>query len=146
MKNHKGDPMGRFSVEIELANNEDLVRAKDGHLDPAKVRRAKIQGIVDPGAAELVLPKTVVDLLGLPLKASKITVKYADGRRGSRALANQIHLSLLGRDGLFKAVVEPKRETASIGAIVLEDLDLLVDCKKQRLVPREPNAPLYEIE
>jgi hypothetical protein len=31
--------MSRFSVEFEVANNEDLVEAKRGHLDPTKVRR-----------------------------------------------------------------------------------------------------------
>jgi predicted aspartyl protease len=146
MRNHNEAPMGRIAIEIELANNEDLVAAKLGVITAAKVRRAKIQGIVDPGAAELMLPKKVVDELGLPLKESKITVQYADGRLGSRPLAHQVSLSLLGRDGVFKAVVEPKRDTALIGAIVLEDLDLLVDCKRQRVMPRDPKAPLYEIE
>src|ERR1700693_4497935 len=46
---------GRFAVEILIANNEDLVRARDGDLDPAKVRRQTIRGIVDPGATLLVL-------------------------------------------------------------------------------------------
>lgn len=35
---------------------------------------------------------------------------------------------------------------AMIGAIVLEALDLLVDCKNQRVVPRDPRSPIYEIE
>jgi hypothetical protein len=39
-----------------------------------------------------------------------------------------------------------RRETALVGAIVLEDLDLLVDCVDQRLVPRDPSGPTYEIE
>jgi len=50
------------------------------------------------------------------------------------------------RHGTFTAIVEPKRETALIGAIVLEDLDLLVDCQKQRVVPRDPRGAVYEIE
>jgi hypothetical protein len=33
-----------------------------------------------------------------------------------------------------------------IGAIVLEDLDLMVDCQWQQLVPRDPSGPVYEIE
>jgi len=36
--------------------------------------------------------------------------------------------------------------TALLGAIVLEDLDLLVDCSTQKLVPRDPRGALYEIE
>ena len=33
-----------------------------------------------------------------------------------------------------------------IGAMVLEGLDLLVDCQRQRLIPRDPSGPIYEIE
>ena len=33
-----------------------------------------------------------------------------------------------------------------IGAIVLEDLDFLVDCAKQCLVPRDPDYVVNEIE
>jgi hypothetical protein len=32
------------------------------------------------------------------------------------------------------------------GAIVLEDLDLLMDCRTQSLYPREPDSTLTEIE
>ena len=57
-----------------------------------------------------------------------------------------VYLSLLGRDGTFTAIVEPKRQSALIGAIVLEDLDLLLDCQHQRVVPRDPQGAVYEIE
>jgi hypothetical protein len=43
-------------------------------------------------------------------------------------------------------VVEPKRETALLGAIVLEDLDLLVDFQNERVVPRDPSGAIFEIE
>jgi hypothetical protein len=42
--------------------------------------------------------------------------------------------------------VEPGRESALIGMIVLEDLDFLVDCAGQRLVPRDPNQIISEVE
>jgi hypothetical protein len=35
---------------------------------------------------------------------------------------------------------------ALIGAIVLEDLDLLVDCTAKRVLPRDPRGAIYEIE
>jgi predicted aspartyl protease len=141
-----GKNMGRFVVELEIVNNENWVRAKNGDIEPAKVRRKTIPGVVDSGAAYLVLPKSVAVELGLPIKAKKIKVRYADGRRATRAEADEIRLNLLGRDGLFAAIVEPNRDTALIGAIVLDALDLLVDCNHQRLVPRDPDMILSEIE
>ena len=145
MKNNGTNTMGRITIEVEIANNEDLIRARNGDLDPSKVRRLKIQGLVDSGATRMVLPLAAVKELGLPLKKKKVKVRYADGRGGLRAEAEQVSVFLLGRDGVFSAIVEPKRETALIGAIVLEDLDLLVDCAKLQLVRRDPDYVLSEI-
>jgi predicted aspartyl protease len=137
--------MGRFSVEFEVANYGDIVRAMDGTLKPAQVRRLTVSGVVDPGAAKLVLPQAVVRQLGLPV-GDKIKVRYADGRRAQRREAKGVYVKLLGRDDTFSAIIEPKRDTALIGAMILEGLDLLVDCQRQRLIPRDPSGPIYEIE
>jgi hypothetical protein len=145
MKN--GDEhMGRFSVDVEITNYYEFLQAQHGQLDADKVRRKTIQGVVDPVASRLVLPEALVKELGLPLRKSKTKVKYADGRRSLRREVEAARLSLQGRDSVFTAIVEPKRDTALIGAIVLEDLDFLVDCKKLRLVPRDPDYILSEIE
>lgn len=137
--------MGRFSVEFEVANFGDLTLMERGVLPPEEVRRATIRGVVDSGAAKLVLPRAVVDRLGLPL-GKPVQVRYADGRRARRRVVKGVFLELLGRDGIFTAICEPKRETALLGAIVLEDLDLLVDCLKERVVPRDPSGAIFEIE
>jgi predicted aspartyl protease len=135
----------RFSVEIEIANNDDLALARRGLLPPDQVRRETIQGVVDSGATKLVLPEAVVKRLGLPL-GDTIKVRYGDGRRVQRREAEGAYVKLLGRHDTFSAIVEPRRDTALIGAMVLEGLDLLVDCRIQRLVPRDPRGAIYEIE
>jgi predicted aspartyl protease len=137
--------VGRFSVELEIANNDDLALARRGLLPPDQVRRETIRGVVDSGATKLVLPQAVVKRLGLPL-GDKIKVRYADGRKVQREGAEGVYVQLLGRHGTFTAIVEPRRKTALVGAIVLEDLDLLVDCTAQRVVPRDPRGAIYEIE
>ena len=137
--------MGRFSVEFEVANDFDLMKAQEGLLESAKVRRLLIKGLVDPGATRLVLPESVVKKLGLPV-TGKITVRYADRRKAIRNTVDRVHVELLGRTSTFKAMIEPRRKTALIGAIVLEDLDFLVDCARQRLVPRDPKYIISEIE
>jgi predicted aspartyl protease len=137
--------VGRFSVEFEVANNDDMALVRRGLLKADQVRRQTISGVVDSGAAKLVLPQSVVKQLGLPL-ADRVRVRYADGRTAERREVEGVYVELLGRHGTFSAVVEPKRKTALIGAIVLEDLDLLVDCQRQRIVARDPHGAVYEIE
>jgi clan AA aspartic protease len=137
--------MGRFKVEVELANNNDVALATLGHLDPAKIRRVTIQAVVDSGATRLVLPGAVAKQLGLTA-TEKVRVRYADGRSAKRDRVQGVYLKLMGRDGVFTAAIEPKRETALLGAIVLEDLDFVVDCTSQRLVPRDPKYIVSESE
>jgi len=137
--------MGRFSVDVELANNEDLFRAKDGQIPPERVRRVRIRGIVDSGATRLVIPTHIAQQLGLEISGS-VKVRYADGRTADRPMARQIHLAYGGRDSVFNAIVEPGRESALIGAIVLEDLDFVVDCTTRQLTPRDPKQIVSEVE
>jgi clan AA aspartic protease len=137
--------MGRISIEIELANGEDLVLAKKGSLATDQVRRARVIGWVDTGASHMVVPESIAQQLGFPEKG-QANVRYADHRKETRKVVDQVHVQLLGRDGTFKAIVEPARPAVLLGAIVLEDLDLLVDCRTQTLHPRDPNTIMAELE
>jgi clan AA aspartic protease len=145
MRTKGANGVGRFSIDFEVANNEDLIRAKDGSILPDQVRRMTIRGVVDSGATRLVLPESVVKRLGLE-SIGKVRVRYADRRTAKRDKVQQVFLEILGRQGTYTATVEPNRRTALIGAIVLEDLDLLVDCMHQRLVPRDKRFIVTEIE
>jgi len=137
--------MGRFHVQLDLANVEDMVLAEAGYLDPAKVRRARIPGLVDTGAVHLVLPKTVVERLGL-IATDTVKVRYADHRIAKRGKIQKVWFKLLGREEVSSAIVEPKRDDALIGAVVLEQLDFIVDPVAQKLKPRDPRGIISEIE
>jgi predicted aspartyl protease len=139
------ESMGRVSVEILLSNNRDVQVANAGHLPPEKVRRFQLQGVVDTGSTLLVLPADVANRLGLP-GAGEATIRYADSRTSTKPLVDQVEVELLGRRGTFNALVEPDRTTALIGAVVLETLDLLVDCKNNKLYPRDPDHIIAEVE
>jgi predicted aspartyl protease len=141
----KEPTMGRFSVEVELSNYEDMIDAKAGRIAPEKVRRVRIRGVVDSGATRLVIPASLVQTLGLETVGSA-KVRYANGHTSERAITQYLHLAYGGRQGVFSAIVEPDRESILIGAIVLEELDFLVDCGAQRLVPRDPNQIVSEAE
>ncbi len=137
--------MGRFSVDVQLANLHDLHSAEDGTIPADRVRRVTLSGVVDSGATRLVLPASAVKQLGLPI-TGEINVKYADGRKAKRKVVSGVDLEFNGRRGTFSAIVEPRRSDALIGAIVLEELDLVPDCVVQKLLPRDPNGLLAEIE
>lgn len=137
--------MGRFAVELKLANSIDAAFMQRGLLSPDQVRQTEIQGVVDTGAVRLVIPERVATELGVR-EVDEIQVRYADGRIATRKLVTDVLLELLGREATFRATVEANRDSALIGAIVLEELDLLVDCTTEKLRPRDPNHIISEIE
>jgi predicted aspartyl protease len=136
---------GRVAVEIALANYRDIIRAEDGDLSSDAIRRTMVAGIVDTGAARLVLPQSVADELGLRVDG-ETNVRYADHRTAHRQIVRDVWLQLCGRASDFSAIVEPDRHDALIGAIVLEELDLIVDCTKNKVRPRDPDRIISEIE
>ncbi len=140
-----GDKMGRFAVEFTLLSSVDVADMRRGLLSPDKVRQVKIRGVVDTGATRLVIPESVAKQLGAR-EVGETKVRYADGRTATRKLVDDVMVDLLGRQATFRAAVEPDRNSALIGAIVLEDLDFVVDCSTQSLYPRDPNQIISEIE
>jgi len=131
--------MGRFAVEVDLGNNADLILVQLGMLPAEKVRRVTVPGVVDTGATLMILPESVVQQLGLS-PAGTIDVRYADERTATRAAVGNIAVKLCGREKVVDGWVEPDRKDVLIGAVALEVLDLLIDCKNQRLVPRDPKT------
>src|SRR5207247_5271551 len=144
MKRERDNSMGRVAVEIKLTNHQDSVLAGDGTIAADTVRHVRVSGLVDPEASYLVLPKSVAVQLGVPA-ADKAIVRSVDRRKAMRNVVSDVQVDLLGRQGTFRAIVEPNRDDVLIGAIVLEDLNLLVDCRTQPLRPRPPAGIVTEI-
>ena len=137
--------MGRIDVTVKIANYIDMILTEEGVSGGQLVRKIELLGIVDTGAARLVLPKRIADELELtPSGTTK--VRYADNRKAVRQMVKDVWLEMEGRSGVFSAIVEPKRETALIGAIVMEELDMVADCVTQSVHPRDPRGIISEIE
>ena len=137
--------MGRVAVEFSVVNNRDRVLADLGVIPESAIRRVTLRGVVDTGATRLVLPASAVEALGLE-PSGEVTVRDADRRAAKRAVVDNVLVELLGRTSIFKALVEPDRVDALIGAIVMDDLDFLVDCSRQTIDPRDPDTIISEIE
>ncbi len=139
------ETMGRVTVEFMVANNQEVQDASRGRMASEQVHWFQLPGVVDTGSTHLVLPTDVADRLNFP-KAGEQVVRYGDRHSATRTMVEEVRVELLGRRGTFRAILKPERTTALIGAIVLEDLDLIVDCKNNRLVPRDPDHIIFEVE
>ena len=138
--------MGKVVTKAWLRNNQDLTRLADGRIAVDQVRQQEQELIVDTGARAVGLPLSIIEQLGLP-PTRKVTVTLSDGSRQERQLYGELRVQVGDRDDVFSCVSKPEGAPLLLGQIVLEVLDLVVDCGQQRLIPN-PEAPdgmmLYE--
>ena len=133
--------MGEIKVNVELENFVDRYQFLNKELSEDKIRRFRIDAIVDTGAVMLVLPQDVVERLGLKFLRT-VVVTYADERKEDRPVAGVVTIKIGDRFMNADCVVGPPTSEALIGQIVLESLDLIPDCQEQTLRPR-PESPIY---
>ena len=139
--------MGEVKVELELENALDRERMRLGQISEEQVRLARVQALLDSGAVMLVLPQDLVEVLGLR-EVGKVIVTYADERREERPLAGIVTVRVGNRTTSINCVVGPPNSEPLLGHVVLETMDLLVDCTQQKLVPRpeSPFLPLLKLK
>jgi len=115
--------------------------------NPLKRKAAvEIKAKVDTGATLLVLPGQVAEDFGFKA-IRKETVKYANEDTAERDVVGVVEVELCGRKGWFEAVVEPKKNCALIGAVVMESLDLIVEPRSLGIYPNpRSKLPMAEIE
>lgn len=136
--------MGEVRVQVKLTNAVDEELVNRGLLNPLQLRVCETQALIDTGAVRTVLPMTIVQQLGLRIRSQQIA-KYADGREEMVGLTGPVIIEIEGRDTTEATLVTG--DEVLIGQTVLETLDLLVDCKNQRLIPNpaHPNYPVFRV-
>jgi len=140
--------MGDVYVEIILENFRDRVLSESGYLETGKVRTEKVKVLADSGCTILALPQDLVERLGLTIKREGVIVTYADERKETRPVAGTLTVRVGDRSMETDCVVNPPASEPLLGQIILERLDLLVDCKEGKLVPRpeSPYLPMLKLK
>jgi predicted aspartyl protease len=133
------DFVGEVRVEVPLENYADCIDASRGLAPATGVRETNVDLLIDTETSMLVLPRGLVEFLGLEL-THRCVVEHSDGRREEADVAALVRLSASGRTAEVQGVVAPEGSEPTLGQIPLKILDLLVDCTHQLLVPR-PESP-----
>ncbi len=137
--------VGEVRCEIKLENFVDRYMFEEGKLPEEKIRMDIATALVDTGSTLLVLPQDLVEKLGLK-KIKRAIVTYADERKEERDVAGVVTITIGDRAANLDCVVGPLLCEPLIGQIALEEMDLVVDCKDQKLKPRpeSPRLPLLK--
>jgi len=101
----------------------------------------ELDACIDTGTVMLLLGRDVVEKLGLK-SIGKAIVTLADESKQEMDKAGPVYLEIGDRGDYFSCLVGPVGCEPLIGQIVLEALDLIVDCSRQEVRPR-PDSPAY---
>ncbi len=138
----EGKVMGEVRVKVKLTNAAEDYLARRGMLAPDKVRSIEVEAIADSGAVCTTLPKSLVKQLGLKI-ITKQYARYANGKRELVGVCEPVRVELEGRKASDDALV--LGHGVLIGQTVLEKTDLMVDCKRRRLVPGHPEGVVLNV-
>ncbi len=131
--------MGVFAAEIELSNEVDEALVRRGEQAAATVRREIVSAVVDSGATMLVIPADLGERLGLDVLDHKF-IGIADGSVIECNVVGPVKVRYGDRTSIGSAIAMPARANVLLGALQMEEMDLIIDPLAQRLIPN-PRSP-----
>jgi clan AA aspartic protease len=133
--------MGMVYAEIELINSWELESAKRNIIGEEEVKRMKVSALVDTGAYMLCINENIQEQLQLPV-LEKRKGQMADGTINEYDVAGPVEVRFKNRRTVINAMVLPGNNEVLLGAIPLEDMDVLIHPLRQELIVN-PEHPYF---
>jgi clan AA aspartic protease len=130
--------MGTVYSEIILKNAGDAINAQRSIIPKEEVRTVTVDALVDTGAGTLVINEETRQKLGLVVEGLR-RATLADGASASYQVTEPVKIHWKDRDTTCPAIVIPGADNILLGAIPLEDMDLIVDPQRRQLVGAHGN-------
>jgi clan AA aspartic protease len=132
--------MGLTYAEIELANAGEIYLAQRGYMIPENIKRKTVKALVDSGAYMLAINEQIKDELNL-LKVDEQLAELADGSKVKLEIVGPVEVRFENRRANVDAMVLPGDSEVLLGAVPLEELDVVILPSEQRLAvnPASPD-------
>jgi clan AA aspartic protease len=124
--------MGMVYTEITLKNAGDLIRVQDGRLMEKEIRAVTVRALVDTGAGTLVITEEIMEQLGLAVRGLR-RASLAHNARELCKVTEPVEVHWKDRMMTCQALAVPNASEVLLGAIPLEDMDLIVNPSTQAL-------------
>jgi predicted aspartyl protease len=139
--------MGEVRVKVKVSNpiKEALVKLKA--IKSTDFPALVLDCLVDTGAVMVLLAEDVVHRLGLEIGKPAV-VTLANDQTVEMKTAGPVTIEIEDRSMPVNCLVGPPLCEPLIGQLVLEGLDLIVDCQRQQLTfrPSSPAYPSYKLK
>jgi len=132
--------MGLVYADIELINAIDLGLVRRYKIGEDEVKRMKVNMLVDTGSVYMCINETVQEQLQLDI-IEKRKGQLADGRIVEYDVVGPIEVRFENRRCVVDAMVLPGDNELLLGAIPLEDMDVMVHPYRRELIvnPEHPH-------
>lgn len=133
--------MGLVYAEVQLIDGEDLLLARRNIIGEEEIKQMTVNALVDTGAYTLCINENIQEQLQLPLLEKRMS-NMADGRIKEYDVVGPIELKFKNRRTVVNAMVWPGDNEVLLGAIPLEDMDVLIHPQRQELIVN-PDHPYF---
>jgi clan AA aspartic protease len=133
--------MGLVYAEIELINAIDLELARRNMLDMDDLKKINVKMLVDSGSYYMCINETVKEQLDLNI-LEKRKGQLANGQIVEYDVVGPIEVKFKNRRCHVDAMVFPGDSEMLLGAIPMEDMDVLIHPLRQEFVVN-PEHPYY---
>jgi hypothetical protein len=138
--------MGHIYAEIELINGGDLICAKRHLIGEEEVRRTRVTMMADSGAYMMAINENIQAYLELPFQY-KQPFHLADDRTVECDVVGPVEVRFANRRATCNAIVLPGGSEPLLGAIPMEEMDVLIHPSREELVinPAHPESAVLRL-
>ena len=133
--------MGLVYADIELINGEDIGLARKYVIGEEEIKRMKVKMLVDTGSIMLAINETIQEQMQFPI-VEKRKGQLANGHIIECDVVSAVELRFKNRQTSCRAMVLPGDSEPLLGAIPMEDMDVLVHPQRQELIVH-PDHPYF---
>jgi clan AA aspartic protease len=133
--------VGLIYANIELINAIDLGMSKSSIIGIDEIKRLNVNMLVDTGSEYMCINETIQQQLDLPFLEKRKGV-LADGSVVEYDVVGPIEVRFENRRCSVDAMVIPGNNEPLLGAIPMEDMDVLIHPHKRQLMVN-PEHPYY---
>jgi clan AA aspartic protease len=133
--------MGLTYAVVELINSEEIGLARRNIIGEEEIKRIQVNMLVDSGAYNLCINESIQAQLQLPFIEKRIA-ELANGTREEYDVVGPVDVKFKNRSTTCRAFVLPGDTEPLLGAIPLEDMDVLIHPLRQELIVN-PEHPYF---
>lgn len=128
-------------ADITLINGDDLALSRRYIIGEDEIRQMPVRMLVDTGSFNLCINEEIQSQLQFPVVEKRKAIT-ADGRIVECDMVSNVEVRFKNRATTCRAMVLPGDCEPLLGAIPLEDMDVLIDPQRQELIVN-PDHPYF---